>query len=152
MAARKKYPEGTVFSVPLRDGGFARGVVARVNVKLACVFGYFFGPKLPEPILGDLDQLKPNLAIAKLVCGDLGIINGEWELLGPLPGWERDEWGMPDFVRRDPICKRAWRVRYSDIDPTLIVEEEPVSFDTDLQNNWSWGYGAVELELTDLLS
>ena len=152
MVARNKYPEGTIFAVPLRIGGFARGLVARVNPRAACVFGYFFGPKLPELCQGDATDFKPNSAIARLICGDLGLINGEWQIFGQLPDWQRHEWGMPDFVRRDTIGKRAWRVRYSDVDPSQVVGEAPVDFDSDLPNNLSSGYGAVELKLTALLS
>jgi hypothetical protein len=39
-----KYREGDWFAVPLRNGGFAVGLVARANPK-AALLGYFFGPK-----------------------------------------------------------------------------------------------------------
>jgi Immunity protein 26 len=148
MVARVKYPEGTVFAVPLCEGGFARGIVARVNAKTACVFGYFFGPKLASPFEGDLSEIRPQNAIISMVFGDLGLIKREWQIVGHLPDWNREKWGMPDFVRRDPIGKRAWTVRYSDDDPSLVLGEAPINFDTDLPDNWSWGYGAVELYLT----
>lgn len=152
MAARVKYPEGTIFSIPLRQGGFARGIVARVNAKAACVFGYFYGPKLLSPFEGGVSEIIPENAIISLVFGDLGLIKREWQIVGQLPNWNREEWGMPDFVRRDPIGKRAWRVRYSDHDPSLVLGEAPVDFNVSLPENCSWGYGAVELKLTALLS
>ena len=40
------YSEGSVFLVPLRNGGYARGVVARATGEGKGLFGYFFGPRL----------------------------------------------------------------------------------------------------------
>jgi hypothetical protein len=37
------YSEGSVFLVPLRKGGYARGVVARASPKGKGLLGYFFG-------------------------------------------------------------------------------------------------------------
>lgn len=145
------YAEGTVFSVPLREGGFARGIVARAAPEEACIFGYFFGPKVGSVADLDMDNISPENAILSVISGDLGLMNGEWQVIGLLPDWQREAWGMPDFVRRDPIGKRAWRVRYSDNDPSKIESEEPTDFDTNLPPNWSSGYGSVELKLTKLL-
>lgn len=149
--ARVKYPEGTAFLVPLRNGGFARGVVARVNPRAACIFGYFFGPKHNEPSTVDLNGLDPQMAIASMRFGDLGIIKGEWKILGHIQEWNRDCWKMPDFIRREPIANRAWLVRYSDCDPARVEGEAPVPLDTDLPEDSSWGCGAVELYLTQVL-
>jgi hypothetical protein len=145
------YSEGTAFAVPLRSGGFARGVVARAAPDGRVLFGYFFGPKLESPEDAVMDDLKPENSILSLIFGDLGLINGEWRIVGSFPQWNRDLWPMPDFVRRDPIMKRAWRVRYSDSDPSRLESEEPIAFDTNLPPNTSSGYGAVELKLTRLL-
>jgi hypothetical protein len=98
-----------------------------------------------------LEGIEPGKSILSVIFGDLGLINGEWRLIGSMPNWQRGAWSMPDFVRRDPIGKRAWRVRRSDVDPLKIESEVPVEFDTDLPPNLSSGYGAVELKLTKLL-
>lgn len=145
------YSEGTVFAVPLRNGGFARGIVARAAPEGAVLFGYFFGPKLPSLNEADVAGVEPDCAIAQLIFGDLGLINGEWQIIGHLSEWHRETWGMPDFVRRDPIGKRAWRVRRSDSDPSKVDFEEPIDFDANLPPNISSGYGAVELKLTTIL-
>ncbi len=44
MARKLPYKEGDWFAVPLRDGGFALGVVARMDGKGA-VIAYLFGPR-----------------------------------------------------------------------------------------------------------
>jgi Immunity protein 26 len=152
MADTFLYAEGTVFAIPLRNGGYARGVVARAAPEEACVFGYFFGPKQTSVDNLGMDDMLPENAILSGIFGDLGLMNGEWQVIGSLLDWQREEWPMPDFVRRDPIGKRAWRVHYSDVDPSVIESEEPTSFDTNLPPNVSSGYGSIELKLTKLLS
>ena len=67
-------------------------------------------------------------------------------------GWSRSAWPMPDFVRREPISKQAWIVRYSDADPLAIIEERPTDYDSKLDTDAAFGYGAVEIRLTKLLS
>ncbi len=42
------YSEGTVFSVPLRQGGYAKGIVARAAPQEACIFGYFLDQNAPR--------------------------------------------------------------------------------------------------------
>lgn len=77
----------------------------------------------------------------------------EWPVIGQVSGWRREDWPMRDFVRREELSGRVWRVRYSDVDPSQVdAEEELSSDDTDLEEDGLFGYGAVELLLTRLLS
>lgn len=146
------YSEGTVFLVPLRTGGYVRGVVARATKQGKGLLGYFFGPHLRSPHEGRCDDLAPSEAVVCLRFGDLGLINGDWPIIGKVPNWDRSEWPMPDFVRRDPLGKKAWLVRYADDDPNRIVAEYPTDYNTTLQSDSGYGYGAVEIELTQRLA
>ena len=147
------YVEGSVILVPLRNGGFARGVVARATKKGKGLFGYFFGPRLASPKDATLDGLDPDKAILRLRFGDLGLINGEWPVLGEVPNWDRAEWPMPDFVRRDPLGVLKPRlVRYSDDDPNHIEAEYIIDDDAGMPTDSASGYGAVEIKLTKLLA
>lgn len=145
------YREGSAFLVPLRTGGYARGIVARCTAKGKVLLGCFFGPRLESP--GDimLDDFEPAHAILCVRFGDLGLLNGQWPIVGKLPDWDRSRWPMPDFVRRDDLSRKAWLVRYSDDDPSLIEEEHPTGFDSKLERDSVYGYGAVEIVLTKLL-
>jgi hypothetical protein len=68
------------------------------------LFGYFFGPRYAEvPKLSDLPTFTPKDAILLCRFGDLGLINGEWPVLGQLTNWSRTTWTMPPFVRHDPL-------------------------------------------------
>jgi hypothetical protein len=146
------YPEGTWFAVPLRQGGFAVGVVARTTVKGKIILCYFFGPRhVTVPALGEVERLRPGGAIRIVRVGDLSLIRGEWPIIGQSVSWERSEWPMPPFVRRSDLSRKAWRVQYSDNDPNAIEHEEPEHFETKLETDSVLGSGAAEIMLTKLL-
>ncbi|WP_084303016.1 immunity 26/phosphotriesterase HocA family protein [Bradyrhizobium sp. WSM2254] len=148
------YEEGSVFVLPLRNEGFARGVVARSARRGRVLVGYFFGPPLEEAASATLDELHPDRAVARLRFGDLGLIEGRWTVIGKVPLWRRADWPIPDFVRRDPISKRAWLVRYTDSDPISSVSEPLLGYD-DLQGldgDGLFGAGAAEIRISKLLA
>jgi hypothetical protein len=130
------YSEGSVFLVPLRRGGYARGVVARAGPKGKALLGYFFGPRI-ESIGSVALDLNPADSALRIRFGDLGLINGAWP--------------MPEFVRKDPLSGKAWLVRRSDTNPGQIDSERPTDFDSHLQQDSLSGYGAVEIKLTKLI-
>jgi hypothetical protein len=147
------YREGTWFAVPLRQGGFAVGLVARATAKGKVVLCYFFGPRhRAVPLLGELGPLKPSDAIRVVRVGDLSLIRGEWPIIGQTALWKRSDWPMPPFVRRSELSGKAWRVHHSDTDPNLIDREEPEPYDSTLETDALFGAGAAELVLTKLLA
>jgi len=147
------YSEGSVFLVPLRSGGYARGVVARAGPNGKVLLGYFFGPRLASIDGVGLDDLDPSKAILRVRFGDLGLVNGTWPVSGQVANWNRSEWPMPDFVRRDPLGRLKPRVvRHSDDEPNLIDAEYPIDDDSGLATDSMYGYGAVEIELTKRLA
>jgi len=147
------YAEGAVFVLPLRNGGYARGIAARVGPRGKAVLGYFFGPRLRTSSEATLDGLDPEKACLRIIFGDLGLINGEWKVIGAIPNWDRARWPMPDFVRRDPLGRRKpIVVRYSEDDPLRMASEYAVDADPGLATDSAYGYGAVEIELGKLLA
>jgi hypothetical protein len=146
------YTEGTVFLVPITGGGYVRGVVARMNPEGAGVYGCFFGPRVAFPSDLEFDDLFPGNELLRSRFGDLGLINGEWPIVGIHPHWRRDDWRMPDFVRRDPLRRRkSTLVRYADDDPMRIEIEYPIDCDAGLTPDIASAYGAVEIKLGKLL-
>ncbi|HET7406962.1 MAG TPA: immunity 26/phosphotriesterase HocA family protein [Mycobacteriales bacterium] len=124
---RINYREGDWFAVPLREGGYAVGVVARANPK-AALLGYFFGPRRDEPpTLDDLRDLKPQDAVVVGKFGHLGLVQGKWPILGRHDDWDRTDWPMPVFVRYEELTGRSFRVFYDDDDPAKMLREEQVT-------------------------
>ena len=148
------YSEGTWFAVPLRNGGFGVGVVARATRRGGIVLAYLFGPRHETvPPIGELTELVPSSAEKVARVGDLGLMDGTWPIIGRLPEWQRDAWTMPKFIRTDDIRRRAWIVQYADDDPTQIVSTEPTSFGTTgIDREGLLGAGAAEIALTRRLA
>ncbi|PJI44939.1 MAG: hypothetical protein CTR54_02920 [Rhizobium sp.] len=149
---KPSYTDGSVFLVPLRNGGFARGVVARTAPDGRLLFGYFFGPRLASQSEADLSDLAPNNAILSLRFGDLGLFKGLWPIVGKLPSWDPVRWPMLNAVRRDPLGKtKPILVRYDANDPSKILSEEVLERDIDLPPQGLAGHGFVEARLSKLL-
>lgn len=149
---RLNYEEGTWFLVPLRRGGFAIGLVGRMAPKGRIMLAYFFGPKLDcAPALDEVRGFQPKDAVRCLRLGDLGLVNGDWPILGRLSDWDGSLWPMPKFVNRDALSKRSWVVTYSDSDPSVLEKREHLRSDQPLENDLLYGYGAVELLLTKVI-
>ncbi|MBR0828437.1 immunity 26/phosphotriesterase HocA family protein [Bradyrhizobium manausense] len=148
------YEEGSVFLVPVRPNGFLRGVVTRSTSRGRVLVGYFFGPRVDEQRLATVNDLDPQGALARIRFGDLGLINGEWPILGKVERWDRTEWPTPDFVRRDPISNKAWLIRYSDADPLRSTSERLPNYDdfNVLGHDGLYGAGAAEAFLSKLLA
>lgn len=147
------YREGTWFCVPLQQGGFAVGLVARATAKGKVILCYFFGPlRTAVPVLAEVEQLKPSDAMRVFRVGDLGLIRGEWPIIGQITSWKRSDWPMPPFVRRDPLSRKAWRVYHSDTDPNLIDREESEPYESTLEVEGLSGSAAAEIKLTKALT
>lgn len=147
------YSEGSTFLVPLKSGGYARGIVARAGPKGKILMGYFFGPRLELPADATIDDLRASSAVLRARFGDLGLIKGRWPVLGRPPTWNRSEWPIPAFVRRDPLGRlKPVLVQYSDDDPSSHVNEKPIDDDTGLELDSLSGAGFVESQLDRILS
>jgi hypothetical protein len=125
--AKVRYCEGDWFAVPLRDGGFAVGLIARTNPG-GVLLGYFFGPlRSNAPKLEDVAGLSPGDAVLVRKFGHLGIIQGRWSRLGRLHDWDRRDWPTPAFVRYEELTGRSFWVFYDDNDPNRLLREEQVA-------------------------
>lgn len=149
-----KYEEGEWFAVPLRDDGYAVGVVARANPRGA-LFGYFFGPRQDElPSLADTRTLTPSEAILIGKFGHLGLKGGTWPILGRQRDWNRDTWPMPVLVRYEELTGRTFQVFYDPDDPLKVLREEQVEPGVAEQGpkDGLMGAGFVEIRLTRMLA
>ena len=152
MPKKRVFDEGDCIAVPLSDGGYAVGIVARADGKGAAV-GYFFGPRY-EDITQNMTArpLQPSEAVFVALFGDMGIRKGQWKVLGRYPRWQRDDWPNPSFLRVDGFGGR-WRVTYSESDLCQEAEVEPITqlAAGNLPQDGAYGFVAVERVLASLL-
>lgn len=123
MPRRKvNYKEGDWIALPLvRRGGWGLGLVARC--KAPAILGYFFGPRRSEPpTMADTVGLMHRDAIVIGDVGDLGLLNGEWLVIGQQPNWNRGDWPMPLFTNEDG--PRLYLCTYDEDDPAELVHRE----------------------------
>jgi hypothetical protein len=154
VANRSKYAEGDWFAVPLRDGGYALGIVARAS-RGGVLLGYFFGPRrVAAPTLLEVAHLRADAAILIGRFGHLGLKQGKWTTFGRLDGWDRTAWPMPRFVRYEELTGRSFAVVYDPDDPNRLLREDEISPGTAEQcpRDAMAGAGAVEIRLTRLLA
>jgi hypothetical protein len=147
------YQEGDWFAVPLREGGFAVGVIARANPRGA-LLGYFFGPHHREiPDLEEAANLRPEDAVLVGKFGHLGLTQGKWPILGQLNPWDRTKWPMPVFVRYEELTGRTFLVFYDADDPATVLAERQTESVAAEQNpkDGLMGAGYVEIVLTKRL-
>jgi hypothetical protein len=148
------YSEGSCFSIPLREGGYARGVVTRMDSD-GTIFGYFFGPKIGRISEVCVDaNLCPDQAVFCGRFGDLGLLNEEWQVIGNIQNWSREKWSMPPFLRFEEGSLTGFLSTYGE-DFLDFINEREVDLSTinvgDLPKDSVMGYGFVEIKLTKLL-
>lgn len=97
---KHNYQEGDWFAVPLEDGGYAVGLIARYRrAYRGYVFCYFFGPRRSElPALSELQGLTPADAIDVMLVSDRGLLEGLYPILGSSPDWDPARWPFPLFT------------------------------------------------------
>jgi hypothetical protein len=155
MVGSIPYGEGDWFAVPLREGGYCLGLVARVSrEEKGVLLGYFFGPR--REVLPELEQtlsLSADQAVLVARFGHLGLLNGEWPLLGQNGLWKRGEWPMPVFGRKTSLGL-TYRVEYSDTDALRSMRTTKVSAEEieGLPEDGMGGAGFIATRLTRLLT
>ena len=148
-----KYKESDILLLPLENGGFARGVIARMDGR-GIVFGYFFGPTIhnPDQFPMELD-LVPDKAILVCQFGDYGLVNEVWKVVGHINEWSREVWVLPKFIRWNRIDPIGFITEYDDclneVGETMIRDKSEAP--NGLPKDTLMGSEVVEHRLTLLL-
>lgn len=113
--------------MPLSSGGYALGLIAGSG-RGGVTLGYFFGPRLGSiPAPDQIPALRPDRASYVAMFGDLGLINGAWFVVGPLPHFEETDWPTPVFGRQEGSKGRLLSVTYPDHDLDRRPREREIS-------------------------
>lgn len=146
-----KINEGVGFAVPLRQGGYGIGLLARQNKGIA--LGYFFN-KVFTSIPEDLDTSDLNywkiVLIGQFSC--MGIQKELWPILKTNFQFKREEWPIPVLKMQDPITEQYFSVLYDE----SLLREKRKKIDKEeadeLFGHGLYGYIALEKKLSTLLS
>jgi hypothetical protein len=147
-----------VVAVPLRNGGYALGIITRGSYKTRGGLGYFFGPKYQNvPTDADTQSKQATDAILIAWFGDLGIIEGEWPLITSTRPFRREEWPVPKFGRIDALMpEKGWLVEYDPVKVGFgqVIRETRCRAEdvANLPKDGLYGAGAIEITLTKLLA
>ena len=122
------YREGDWFTISLRRGGYALGLVARRPRRGTVILGYFFGPARKAPPKPE-ELAAVRAEHVQLVCRvkDRALHRGVWQIVGHHPHWRRKDWPMPAFFRREGLSGRGIRTEYDGDDLTTPSREVPAS-------------------------
>jgi Immunity protein 26 len=148
----QQFPEGTFFSVPLEDGRFAVGIIARRSPKKGKYsghFGYYWGPyKDINSCIAELKKLTADNALIRFNCGGLYLHSGRWKVLGQKQPWFRSEWPFPDFYQNAPGTNVYHRVRYDEDDIHRAIFHERISDSQGLDEDGVSGALFAEIHLS----
>jgi hypothetical protein len=142
-----KYGRGDWFLVPLPA---SQPYIGRIVAgKAPILFGYFFAPMGDRPSAQDLARISPNSAVLRAKFGDLGLLEGRWQVIAS--DQLDPEWTLPPLRRIDVVSGEAYLVTYGDDlsrerECKRITPSEAMRFPSDSL----YGYGAVEIELRRL--
>jgi hypothetical protein len=113
--------------VPLRDGSYAIGIIARA-ASSGILFGYFFGKRFGDvPGREKFPDLKAGQAVLVMECSSLGLRNGTWTHVSRDWSWDRAEWPFPWFRHKSSFTGRYTRRLIDETDLATMLREESVS-------------------------
>lgn len=147
------YKEGDMFLVPLRESGYAIGLVAVKESGQSGGLGYFFGPKLEtQPERLPSLEISPQSAVIVRQFGDRGIITGRWPFIGRLDAFDSSLWTVTKYRHYDDISGKYYLREYTP-DYQFIGEREVDEREAMLHpKDGVAGAGFIEIMLTKLLS
>jgi hypothetical protein len=142
------YREGDWVMIPLDSGGFATGLIARMN-GTGRLLGYFFGPRWQEPpVPDDVKPLRPQDAFWVKFCGDRGILEGNWQIFHHDDDWSRAEWPLPAFGYEDRLVNATYQRFYAEDTLDFVRQERvPRSVYENLPSDGSGSARTVEVFL-----
>ena len=134
--------------MPLPNGGYGLGLVARMAPKGRLLFGYFFGPR-SDTLAFDLASIEAADAALVGRFGDLHLYDGKWKTLGQVPDWDRSNWPLPLFLKRDPLGRLPDQVVCYDEDDLSRpgIWERRDSIPQGIPTDGLMGAGYVEIAL-----
>jgi hypothetical protein len=128
MTSKQRYQAGDWFAVPLPDGGYGLGLVARRSRGLTTL-GYFFGPRRQDlPAVSEVEPLEQGNSVLVRQFSGLALKCGEWPIVARSTPWQPDRWPMPSFSHIDVVDPtRAYRREYDEKDLDRMIWQTDIT-------------------------
>ena len=126
MVKKVKYNLGDIARIFLKDGIYGYGKI--LLKKSPAIFIGFYD--MVSKVEINVDLLKNKRFLLKIKCGDIGIKNGEWKIIGNIP--IKEEIKLPYFWDKDGFTGKLYIRKYkmTKNNPLAIgadFEEKPTS-------------------------
>jgi Immunity protein 26 len=147
--------EGEAFAVPMQDGRYAIGVIARVETKRPRkpygIYVYFFAPyNSKERLHKCLPRLTAKNYVARLNTSALDIYDGIWTRIGMLPEWNKPDWPFPEFYVQNDFTKKFFKRVLSETDLISYAQQYPIDEIKDLEEDTLHGSESASNEVLRL--
>lgn len=149
------YQEGDWLWIPLRLSGLsAVARVARIGLHGTVIAIYGFGPaRTSKPTDDELAVLEPESADLIEMCGDLGVMNGAWQVIPHRGRFAREQWPMPSFGQWHEGASFGIRLDYVEDAPNThpVASRVPLEDARRLPPDGVSGYEALEFHFCQAL-
>jgi hypothetical protein len=149
-ASELPYREGDWLWIPLgRSGLHGLARIARIGPKGKIITIYGFAPpRQAAPSPEELSNLKAESAVLVTTCGDLGILEGAWQVIPDKGRFVRTEWPMPSFGQWEEGASFGMRLDYVADAPntTPLASRIPIEAARRLPRDVVAGYKALEID------
>lgn len=139
--------EGNIYLLPLEAGGYAVGLIARIDKRQISIMTYFFKAILKEKLFSQaLDVIEKREILDVTVSGTQTLKSGDWPVIGTLSNFKREEWPVPVFKNRLGFC---W-----EYDQDIFLKEVAVYFDPQAARTFravSYGVDALAYTISKML-
>lgn len=109
MAKKEQYCLGDIFKLPLGGGVFGIGRI--LIIQSPSLFVGFYKLALRNGDRLDVETLRDQEYLIKILCGDLGFTKREWESIGNIPLIENI--CLPLFWGREPLSNGLYLRKYN---------------------------------------
>ena len=150
MKKKLKTPNGSVFLVPLPNGGFGIGVLVRADGR-GRAYGVFFGPRVTDGDEVKIARLNPQDAILRCRFGDYGLHTEGWPVIDLIDDWNEATWSIPKFCRITGDPSLRYVVEYDDRLNVVSETILPLSGTQGMPEDAQFGSDVVAIKLDDLL-
>ena len=129
MKKRRNYEEGDWFAIPLNQGGYSLGRIARIGSRGGVLLGFFYKTyyHIPPPLDAYAGLTPDAVVLIQHFCNP-GLRDLTWPVLAKSPLWNRADWSWTEFGYIDAVDpNQAFRRTYDPNDPFTMISQQQIT-------------------------